>query len=164
AQQGAVLQHVYPSTADITQVCALMYDVHTGTAAADNNGVGITNKSSEVTAGDQAVASGAKYTNIHNGDNGLEDNGGTPAGNTCPQFFFPTITTLLSSSSVSTGDSVSDTSQLHGASSDASGSVTYTVYSDSNCTTQFADAGTKTVTNGVVPGSSSVQFNTAGTY
>jgi len=48
--------------------------------------------------------------------------------------------------------------------SDAGGTVTYTVYSDDTCTTQFADAGTKTVTNGSVPDSNAVTFNAAGTY
>ena len=51
-----------------------------------------------------------------------------------------------------------------GAGRGAGGTVTYTVYSDSACTTSFAGAGTKTVTNGVVPDSNGVQFDTAGSY
>jgi uncharacterized repeat protein (TIGR01451 family) len=112
------------------------------------------------------VAAGAKYTSIHNTDNSIQSNGGTPAGNTCPAFFFPTITTQLSATSVSVGDSVSDTSQLHSASADAGGTVNYSVYSSNTCdaATKVADAGTVNVTNGVVPGSNSIQFNNAGTF
>jgi hypothetical protein len=51
-----------------------------------------------------------------------------------------------------------------GATADAGGTVTYTVYSDNTCSTQVADAGTKTVTNGNVPDSDPVTFNDAGTF
>jgi uncharacterized repeat protein (TIGR01451 family)/fimbrial isopeptide formation D2 family protein len=76
----------------------------------------------------------------------------------------PTISTLLSSSSVSVGDSVHDSATLHSATADAGGTVTYTAYSNSSCTQNPRDAGTVTVTNGVVPDSNSLQFNTAGTF
>lgn len=80
----------------------------------------------------------------------------------------PTITTLLNGTSanlgVSVGDSVYDTATLSGASSNAGGTVTYTVYSDSACTLNARDAGTKAVTNGVVTQSNSLAFNTAGTF
>ena len=169
ALQGALLQHVYPSTADVTEVCAVMYDVHpaggpNGGTASSNNGVGIPGMQSEVTAGQQAVAAGAMYSGMNNNDNSITGNKDTPAGNTCPQFFFPTISTKLSASSVSTGDSVSDTAKLAGNSSDAGGTVTYSVYSDSSCSTKVADGGTVTVTNGSVPGSNSVNFPNAGTF
>src|SRR5262245_16241926 len=47
------IKHTYKDTAIANglQICALMYDVHTGTAPDDNGGVGITNKASEITAG-----------------------------------------------------------------------------------------------------------------
>jgi hypothetical protein len=38
------------------------------------------------------------------------------------------------------------------------------VYSDSNCATQVIDGGPVTVTNGAVPNSSDVTFNTPGIY
>jgi hypothetical protein len=76
----------------------------------------------------------------------------------------PTITTLLSSNSVSIGDSVHDSATLSGTTADAGGTVTYTVYSDNACTTSVASGGTKTVTNGVVPDSDAVTFNSAGTF
>jgi LPXTG-site transpeptidase (sortase) family protein len=75
-----------------------------------------------------------------------------------------TIGTTLSSSSISVGGSVSDSSGLTGATSDAGGTVTYTVYTNSLCTLGAQSAGTKAVTAGVVPDSDSLTFNSAGTY
>jgi uncharacterized repeat protein (TIGR01451 family) len=165
--QGALLQHVYASKADVTQVCALMYDVHPGTNASNNNGVGIPSKASEVTAGDEAVASGAKYTNINNSDNSLTGNNKTPAGNSCPTFTFPNnpdISTTLSASSGKSGATVHDTAALSGATAGAGGTVAYSVYSNNSCTTKFADGGTVNVTNGTVPNSNNVTFPHAGTF
>jgi len=42
--------------------------------------------------------------------------------------------------------------------------VKYTVYSDDTCTTVAQQAGTKTVSNGLVPNSNSITFDDAGTW
>jgi uncharacterized repeat protein (TIGR01451 family) len=76
----------------------------------------------------------------------------------------PSIATLLSSSAVNHGGTVHDSAQLSGATSDAGGTVTYSVYSNSSCTTKVADGGTVNVTDGSVPNSNSVTFNTPGTF
>ena len=83
----------------------------------------------------------------------------------------PSITTLLSDGETSgthlsfpIGTTVHDSATLTGATPDAGGTVTYTVYTDSECTDEFADAGTKAVVNGVVGDSDGVTFNAAGTY
>src|SRR5205807_2673749 len=73
-------------------------------------------------------------------------------------------TTLAPGSSVSVGTAVHDTAKLSGATADADGSVTYTVYTDDACTKDAQDAGTETVTNGNVPNSTDIQFNKAGTF
>lgn len=66
---------------------------------------------------------------------------------------------------VPSGTKVIDSAKLTGLNTPtAGGSVTYTVYSDSNCTVVFAAAGTKTVTNGMVPDSDPVTFVNAATY
>ena len=85
--------------------------------------------------------------------------------------FSPDITTALHSGDLSGakitvlfGSSATDQAVLTGASATAGGTVTYTVYSDANCTVKFADAGAKTVTNGIVPPSNAVVFPDAGTY
>jgi hypothetical protein len=76
----------------------------------------------------------------------------------------PKITTTLSDTTVNIGDTVHDSATLTGATADAGGTVTYTVYSDNSCTQNAVDAGTKTVTNGNVPDSDGVTFNSAGTF
>ena len=76
----------------------------------------------------------------------------------------PSIATTLSETTGSVGDTVHDSASLTGATSDAGGSVTYTVYTDSNCSQNAVDAGTVTVNNGVVPDSNGVTFNQAGTF
>jgi hypothetical protein len=76
----------------------------------------------------------------------------------------PSITTTLSATSVDVGSTVHDSATLTGATSDAGGTVTYTVYTNDTCTAGARDAGTKTVTNGVVPDSDPLAFNTAGTF
>jgi hypothetical protein len=76
----------------------------------------------------------------------------------------PTIATTLSATTGNIGDAVHDSATLSGATADAGGTVTYSVYTDSACTLGKQDAGTKTVTNGVVPDSNSITFNSAGTF
>ncbi len=76
----------------------------------------------------------------------------------------PSISTLLSESSGAIGDTVHDSASLTDATSDAGGTVTYTVYTDNECSNQFADAGTVDVTDGDVPDSNGIQFNSAGTF
>ena len=66
---------------------------------------------------------------------------------------------------VTEGTMVTDAATLSGANaSTAGGTVSYKVFSDPNCQTQFADAGTKTVTNGQVPNSNPIVFNSSGVY
>ncbi len=76
----------------------------------------------------------------------------------------PSISTQLSATSVPIGTAVHDSATLSGATSDASGTVTYTVYTDNACSQNPQSAGTKTVTNGSVPDSDSITFNNAGTF
>jgi len=76
----------------------------------------------------------------------------------------PSIATTLSEGTGSIGDQVHDSATLTGASATAGGTVTYTVYTDSNCSLGAVDAGTKTVTNGTVPDSNAITFNNAGTF
>lgn len=67
--------------------------------------------------------------------------------------------------SVPQGTAVWDTAELEGVNSNtATGTVTYKVFSDENCTTLYATAGTKTVTNGQVPDSDPIVFNQVGTF
>lgn len=81
----------------------------------------------------------------------------------------PTISTILSPASpVLVGSSVHDSSTLSGATTNAGGTVTYSVYTDNACTNLYAShqpsGNPVTVTGGVVPNSGSVTFDQAGTY
>ncbi|MGD0863613.1 MAG: hypothetical protein ABSA21_12820 [Candidatus Limnocylindrales bacterium] len=62
------------------------------------------------------------------------------------------------------GDSVHDSAALSDATGNAGGTVTYTVYTNATCTAGAQDAGTVTVTSGVVPDSNAITFNSAGTW
>jgi uncharacterized repeat protein (TIGR01451 family) len=83
----------------------------------------------------------------------------------------PSISTSLVSGqltganiSVALGASVHDTSTLTGATATAGGTVHYQVFSNTACTTLFADAGTVPVVNGVPGNSMSISFNQAGIF
>jgi len=76
----------------------------------------------------------------------------------------PTIATLLSKESGQVGDKVHDTAALTGATSTAGGTVKYTVYTDSACTLVAQDGGTVAVTNGSVPDSNTISFDSVGTW
>ncbi len=75
-----------------------------------------------------------------------------------------TLSTALSTTSVLVGSSVYDTATLNNETANATGTVTYTVYNNNLCTTGAQAAGAKTVTNGNVPNSDTMLFNTAGTF
>jgi hypothetical protein len=76
----------------------------------------------------------------------------------------PTIATTLSATSIEVGGTVHDSATLTGATADAGGTVTYTVYTDTGCSQGAQDAGTKTVTNGVIPDSNPITFNSTGDF
>src|SRR5207247_1108981 len=65
---------------------------------------------------------------------------------------------------VTVATTVHDSATLTGATGNAGGTVTYTVYSNSGCTLNPQDAGTKTVSNGIVPDSNPITFNAAGDF
>jgi hypothetical protein len=76
----------------------------------------------------------------------------------------PSIATTLSADTVEVGGTVHDSAALTGATANAGGTVTYTVYTDTACSAGAQSAGTVTVTNGVVPDSNPITFNSAGDF
>jgi hypothetical protein len=76
----------------------------------------------------------------------------------------PSIATTLSATTVEVGGIVHDSATLSGATANAAGTVTYTVYTDTACSAGAQDAGTVTVANGAVPDSNPITFNAAGDY
>ncbi len=71
---------------------------------------------------------------------------------------------LSTTTAVYAGSSINASATLGNMTSNAGGSVAYTVYNNNSCTTAVTGGGVVSVTNGVVPNSNSVQFNTPGTY
>ena len=76
----------------------------------------------------------------------------------------PSIATTLSAGIIEVGGTVHDSATLTGATATAGGTVTYTVYTNDTCTAGAQSAGTKTVTNAVVPDSDPITFNQTGNF
>lgn len=73
------------------------------------------------------------------------------------------VNTTLSNTQITVGGSVSQNASLTGLTANATGTVAYSVYTNNSCTADKIDAGVKTVANGTVSSSNSIQFNTVGT-
>ncbi|HEY3559090.1 MAG TPA: hypothetical protein VGL05_16585 [Kribbella sp.] len=76
----------------------------------------------------------------------------------------PSIATTLSATTITVGGTVHDSAALTNATATAGGTVTYTVYTDTACSAGAQAAGTVTVTNGVIPDSNAITFNSAGDF
>jgi hypothetical protein len=88
-------------------------------------------------------------------------------------FVQPGIITTLEATTGLVGDAIHDGATLSGNTSDAGGTVTYSIYTNDTCSTLATTGATGqidaqpaavTVTNGVVPNSADVTFQQAGTY
>ncbi|MGZ4390873.1 MAG: hypothetical protein ACXVRK_01945 [Gaiellaceae bacterium] len=88
----------------------------------------------------------------------------------CEPFFVgkttPKVSTQLSETTGSVGDTVHDSATISGATADAGGTINYAVYSDNTCKTLVADLtpDNNKVVNGVAPDSKDHTFNSAGTF
>jgi HD-GYP domain-containing protein (c-di-GMP phosphodiesterase class II) len=76
----------------------------------------------------------------------------------------PTISTVLSVTTVTLGGTVYDAATLAAATTSAGGTVTYRVYSGATCSGLITTLGPLTVTNGSVPNSPTWTATSAGTY
>ena len=108
-------------------------------------------------------ASGLSYKVHYNGQVGVYN----PADSNCFSVSATSgsvgINTTLSSSTVTVGTSVFQSSTLTNATSNATGTVAYKIYTNSACTLGEQSAGIKTVTNALVPNSDSTVMNVVGT-
>lgn len=86
---------------------------------------------------------------------------GNAVTNLCPQ---PTISTSLSATTISVGQSVYDSAKLSGATSTAGGTVTYNLYPGSSCSGPPTLISIVTVADGIVPSSNFHTFSSAGSY
>ena len=74
------------------------------------------------------------------------------------------ISTTLSTSTVAASSTVYDTAVLNNVTTNATGTVAYTVFADNTCSTSSVSAGVVSVTNAVVPNSSLILFPAPGTF
>jgi hypothetical protein len=109
-------------------------------------------------------AGGLSYRVHYNGQGDLYNPGDSACASVAANTFTPSVSTTLSSTSITAGEFVNDAVTLSNATSTAGGSVAFKVYSDNVCSNLALNAGSKTVTNTVVPNSDSWQFITPGTY
>jgi uncharacterized repeat protein (TIGR01451 family) len=158
--QGARLVHTYNSPEEITHICAVTYDVHSGTNASKNNGVGIPGGEGEIIAGG----------NHHNGDNGVQQNSGTPTGNACVSVeLFHTKLATETGGPFTAGGLVKDEAALSGGTAGAKGTLTFHLFADDGKGGCAAEIGSSEVevtkgANGVKYPSGGVKVATAGTY
>ena len=153
AAGGTITFHLFSDAACMTEV-------KTGLSPVSVNGNGNYNSGSFT-----PTAAGTYYwTASYSGDtNNFPVS--TKCGEAGESVNAPSISTRLSASAIAVGQSVTDSATLHNATSDAGGTVTYSVFNNNTCTgTPVANGGTVTVTGGVVPNSNSVTFNSAGTF
>ncbi|HEX9613198.1 MAG TPA: WD40 repeat domain-containing protein [Candidatus Bathyarchaeia archaeon] len=115
----------------------------------------------------RAVAFNSTGTFAFNAAYGGDTNGNAAVRSPCEPFAVnettPTITTILSSSTITAGGSVTDSATLTSA-FQAGGTVTYALFSTKDCSGTSTIVSTVTVTNSAVPNSASRTFNTPGNY
>ena len=126
-----------------TGVALVNGSANSATTTVGNNGLSY--KASYVATGDVYASTTSSCVSINSTSNAVS------------------LNSTLSSSSILVGGSVSQSATLSGVTANATGTVAYSVYSNSSCNADKQDAGVKTVSNGTVAGSNSMTFSTAGT-
>lgn len=110
------------------------------------------------------TSSGLSYQARYSGKEGVYG----PVTSSCVDVtkasFSPAISLDLSDAEIEVGESVHAIPELSGASADASGLLTYTVYENATCTEVAVTAGQKSFDDGDLKNSDSKQFNEEGTY
>jgi hypothetical protein len=163
--QGAQLKHTYLHASEVTRICAVMYDVHPGTAPSKNAGVGIPSGEKEIIAGGSN----------HNSDNGVQGNSGTPTGNACPKIVIgtPKITTEAKSSVTfdkTNGNDLKDKGTLKNGLEPVNGTITFRLFEEGEvegkkkaCAKEVGNSEVAVTKNGEYE-SGAVHVSKAGTY
>jgi len=92
-----------------------------------------------------------------------------PTTSSCEQpinvnYASPTVSTQLSATQIFTDGGITDTATLHGATSNAGGTVNYKLYSGNACSGPAVDSDSETVMNDVVPTSKAFLNHGVGTF
>ncbi len=127
-----------------------------GALLSTNVATGLTNNDLNANADNQGAGVLGRYI--------FEVRAGTPLNPTTTTTSLTGGTQHGATISVPPSTATTDQATIGGASATVGGTMTYTVYSDANCTTSVASGGTKTVTNDVAPASSAVTLPNPGTY
>jgi hypothetical protein len=107
--------HIYANKSDFTKLCVVTYDVHGGTNALANGGLGIPGAAKNITAGGSG----------HNDDNDLQKNVGAPFNDAC--IFIPQMPTSATSPA-SPAEAFHDTVTLSGGPSFYDGTLNFRTY------------------------------------
>jgi len=103
------------------------------------------------------------FTAIYSGD---KNNAGVTGS--CEPFTLviatPTLATQLSATTITVSNTVTDSATLTGGTANAGGSVTYSEYNGGSCSGGPIGSDTETVTNGIVPTTSTFGFGSPGFY
>ncbi len=134
----------------------------TGTSTTEA-GIALVNGAAD-SATTSVPATGLSYKVHYNGQTSIFPAGDSACASVTAIAAATSVATTLSNSTVVAGSSAHSSATLNGVTSDAGGTVAYTVWNNSACTTGARSAGIKTVTNGIAPDSDALAFPTAGTF
>src|SRR5438876_8021462 len=135
----------------------------TGTATAVGTPVSVTNGVVPDSASQTFSTFGSfSWNGIYSGD--ANNNGATSPCEPLTVAGQRSLSTTLSATTITVGGSVTDSATLNGTTTNASGTVTYTDFANSGCTSPVTTVSVVTVTNGAVPASRAVTFNSAGSF
>jgi len=135
----------------------------TGTATAVGTPVSVTNGVVPDSASQTFSTFGSfSWNGIYSGD--ANNNGATSPCEPLTVAGQRSLSTTLSATTITVGGSVTDSATLNGTTTNASGTVTYTDFANSGCTSPGTTVSVVTVTNGAVPASRAVAFNSTGSF
>ncbi|MDP4020802.1 MAG: hypothetical protein Q8P58_02065 [Candidatus Adlerbacteria bacterium] len=157
---------VATTTGTTTPTGTVDFDLYAGTSCTGtpttHAGVALVGGIAE-SAATTVPAAGLSYRVTYNGDtNNVPSEGACTALTALGSD--ASITTSLSTTTALVGAQVYDTATLHNVTTNASGTVAYKVYTNNTCSAGVQNAGTKNVSNAVVPNSDTLEFNSAGTF
>lgn len=157
---------VATTTGTTTPTGTVDFDLYSGTScngtATSHNDVALVNGVAESSA-TSVPAAGLSYRISYNGDsnNAASEGSCTALVASGPD---AAITTSLSTTTARVGTAVHASASLQNVTSNASGTVAYTVYTNNACNSGAQGAGTKSVSSAVVPNSDDITFNNTGSF
>ena len=151
------------STTPTGTVTFTLFPTATNCTGATSTEMGTLVNGSATSSGTTLGATGLSYLANYSGDAT-----NSPAVSSCQPLTAiaptPSITTTLSTTSAPVGTSVFDSAVLNNATANASGTVAYSFYTDNACSLGATNVSTTSVTNALIPSSTSIIFGSPGTF